>query len=418
MLNIVRKDIANTVEMLKKRIEEHDRSMARAQTDLHEACSKLRSQVDEMEQHIETKLEENYVMEKKRLDLILSEITTRADPDEEDVESLVGHLKKAKSAILVKQSYEIVSRVNFEITRLYDLSVNKELFIDDLVLRKPLPPTVIKVEAGRVHIALVGEEEEKVLSEKGFKETVEYRAAVRRLSGEGSWVKSTLVKDAKGMSFTLPLLVLGEEYQLRIRAKCNGKASEWSDPVKFLTRGFSECCAWKECPDYVSDERHYILSGDDLRVATKDEECGYSTIIGNIAIPVGKDVSWGVKIIRSEDGKGSSIYVGVAPFDINQNVDTNHWEFGWYYDCYKSVLCSGQPHNCWNTPYGPRKEDGSYVKTGDIIGVNMDASSGCLSFVLGGTNLGCAFSAIPRDRPLVPCVLVWCQGDTVELLPN
>ena len=121
-------------------------------------------------------------------------------------------------------------------------------------------------------------------------------------------------------------------------------------------------------------------------------------------------------IVRSEDGKCSSIYVGVAPFDINQNVDTNHWEFGWYYDCYKSALCSGQPHNCWNTPYWPRKEDGGYVKTGDIVNVTMNASNGSLSFALRGTDLGCAFSAIPRDRPLVPCVLLHFAGDSVELV--
>ena len=45
----------------------------------------------------------------------------------------------------------------------------------------------------------------------------------------------------------------------------------------------------------------------------------------------------------------------------------------------------------------------------------MDTAKGELSFVLNGVNLGVAYGGIPLDKPLVPCVLLECPGDSVEL---
>ena len=46
----------------------------------------------------------------------------------------------------------------------------------------------------------------------------------------------------------------------------------------------------------------------------------------------------------------------------------------------------------------------------------MDTAKGELSFIVNGVNLGIAFDGIPLDKPLVPCVLLYCQGDSVELI--
>ena len=46
----------------------------------------------------------------------------------------------------------------------------------------------------------------------------------------------------------------------------------------------------------------------------------------------------------------------------------------------------------------------------------MDTKKGELSFALNGVNLGIAFDEIPLDKPLVPCTLLWCEGDSVELI--
>ena len=45
----------------------------------------------------------------------------------------------------------------------------------------------------------------------------------------------------------------------------------------------------------------------------------------------------------------------------------------------------------------------------------MDTTKGELSFVVNGVNLGVAFEGIPLDKPLVPCVLLENEGDSVEL---
>ena len=46
----------------------------------------------------------------------------------------------------------------------------------------------------------------------------------------------------------------------------------------------------------------------------------------------------------------------------------------------------------------------------------MDTTKGELSFVLDGVNYGVAYEGIPLDKPLVPCVLLEEQGDSVELV--
>ena len=46
----------------------------------------------------------------------------------------------------------------------------------------------------------------------------------------------------------------------------------------------------------------------------------------------------------------------------------------------------------------------------------MDTAKGELSFVVSGVNLGVAFDEIPLDKPLVPCVTLFWQGDSVELI--
>ena len=106
----------------------------------------------------------------------------------------------------------------------------------------------------------------------------------------------------------------------------------------------------------------------------------------NTPIPQNKVTSWSIKILESKDNDGSGIYIGVAPFDIDQNEYDNHDKCGWYFHCYNSTLRSGPSRNSY-TIYGPRKRWGQHVHTGDSVGVVMDTTKGELSFVVGGVNL-------------------------------
>ena len=80
------------------------------------------------------------------------------------------------------------------------------------------------------------------------------------------------------------------------------------------------------------------------------------------------------------------------------------------------MLRSGPPHNYKGKAYGPRKGSGEYVHTGDSVGVVMDTAKGELSFVVNGVNLGVAYEGIPLDKPLVPCVVLRNENDSVELV--
>ena len=90
---------------------------------------------------------------------------------------------------------------------------------------------------------------------------------------------------------------------------------------------------WKECPDYVSEYRKYSVDEKNPRVTTKINDSGWCTIIGNTHLPHNKVTSWNIKILKSRNSNRNSIYIGIAPSDINQN-ESNYNKCGWYFNCY------------------------------------------------------------------------------------
>ena len=217
-------------------------------------------------------------------------------------------------------------------------------------------------------------------------------------------------------TFTKRGLLPDTEHTFKVRAVVGDSVSEWSDVVKGMTQKPSPYGGvWKECPDDVYEKMKYSVDKENPRIATKIYDDGYwCTIIGNTPLPLNNVTSWSIKILKSKDNDGYGIFIGVAPSDINQNMIG--YKCGWYFDCYWSILFSGPPHDYVDKEYGPRKENGQYVHTGDSVGVVMDTVKGELSFVLDRVNLGVAFEGIPLDKPLVPCVLFWYPGDSVELV--
>ena len=190
-----------------------------------------------------------------------------------------------------------------------------------------------------------------------------------------------------------------------------------SEPAKSPTPDIAEPCPWKQCPDDVVDGRKYSVDETNPSIATKTGSgCGndYTTIISDTPLPLNKVTSWTIKILESQKGySGKFMYIGVAPSSINQN-DDNYNKCGWYLYCFNSTLCSGPPHKYYNKSYGFRRGEGKYVRTEDSIGVTIDTKNGELSFTLNGINYGLAYSGIPLDKPLVPCVILGSKGDSIE----
>ena len=225
-------------------------------------------------------------------------------------------------------------------------------------------------------------------------------------------------------TFTKRGLLADTEHRFRVRTIKGNRAGEWSDVVVGRTQKESfETSRWKNCPNFVDaiyKAAKFFVDEDNPRVASRvnGEDCyRRCTITGNTSLPPNKVTSWNIKILESKRNTCQWIYVGVAPFDINQIDNDIFSKCGWYFYCYRSTLCSGPPHNYEDKKYGPRKgKDGEYVHTGDNIGVVMDTAKGKLSFIVNGVNLGVAFKGIPLDKPLVPCVVLGYSGDSVELV--
>ena len=215
-------------------------------------------------------------------------------------------------------------------------------------------------------------------------------------------------------AFTKKWLFADTEHTFSVRAVCGKATSDWSAVVKGRTICNSFDCVWKECPNLVGRSKKYSVGVKNPRIAAKIGYYEHCTVIGKTPLPLNKVTSWMIKVLNSEKNDGSYIFIGVAPSDIDQNGIDNSDKCGWYFNCYDSRLCSGPPQYYWNKKYGPRKEDGQYVHTGDSVGVVMDTAKGELSFVVNGVNLGVAYEGIPLDKPLVPCVLLYHGGDSVE----
>ena len=203
-------------------------------------------------------------------------------------------------------------------------------------------------------------------------------------------------------------------YCLKMKIVHQENNVQWCDEAELTTPEFKDLCTWKECPDNVDGSRKYSVDMKNPRIATFIGG-NYCTIIGNTPLPLNKVTSWNIKILKSRYNNGDNIFIGVAPTNINQNID-NYKKCGWYFDCYTSTLHSGPPHNYNGKEYGPRKGKGEYVHTRDSIGVVMDTTKGELSFVVNGVNLGLAYEGIPLDKPLIPCVLLYNQRDSIELV--
>ena len=228
----------------------------------------------------------------------------------------------------------------------------------------------------------------------------------------------------KDTKFTVIKLTPNSENSFWVRAGVEKTWSAWYGPVVAKTLeapDFTEHCTWRECPESVDPIRKYTLGVNNPRIATKVGAYGDSVILGNVPIPLGKVVSWKIKMLNLQNTNGRGAKIGVALFGMTQNSDAIHVSYGWYLDSCSSTLCSGHPHYYFANHYGPRKKDlreGRYVNTGDSVGVVMDTVKGEISFVVDGVNHGAAYEGVPLDLPLTPCVILQIKGDVVELITS
>ena len=412
-----KEECEKTIGALNERLEKHDENRRAVQETLHEVCDGLRRQVDEMEERINKKLGEEFTKEDSRLQKALDELRKSMasedgndDGEGEEREKLLKAIKDAESELLVTQRYELVKCDSSDkgFLTLYELKVEKQTSSGCVNLEKPTIISAKKDGRGEVLLEIAGG-----ASSNGVEGKIGYRALIcKKNERDGNEYDLSCMENGENLfSFKPEALKLDSTYDVKVKAVYQGKESEWSDRFELRTSGFSDC-VWKECHD-VEKGGKYSVDAKNPRIATKTGGGG-CTIIGNTPLPLNKVTSWSIKVLKSW-GNGYSIYIGVAPSDIDQDENDNRYKCGWYFYCWNSELWSGPPRKYWDKEYGPRKGNGEYVCTGDSVGVVMDTKKGKLSFVLNGVNLGVAFEGIPLDKPLVPCVLLYYEGDSVEL---
>ena len=173
---------------------------------------------------------------------------------------------------------------------------------------------------------------------------------------------------------------------------------------------------WKECPATVTDNNLRYKRPDDInpRIARKVDvnSSTYCSIIGDTPIAVGTESYWKVRMINANGGK---VFSGVAPADIDQTVKKNYKCCGWYFRWERGALYSGPPQNYHKNSYSGTQGTHSGSTVGHILDTT-DGTSGKLSFIVNNKDAGVAYEGIPLDKPLVPCVLLFWAGDTVELV--
>ena len=153
---------------------------------------------------------------------------------------------------------------------------------------------------------------------------------------------------------------------------------------------------------------NYSLNDNGL-IATKENGNDFNcTIIGEKPIPKNIKSSW--KIRLNKFGNTSydwTIIIGIGP--NNENNEKNFYNKCWSFVCDTSCLIKkGENIKYFN--YSGK------LKNGDIVGVFVDRQEGTLSFSVNNKNYGIAFSEIPKEEELYPIVIIFPQGNIVEIV--
>ena len=113
---------------------------------------------------------------------------------------------------------------------------------------------------------------------------------------------------------------------------------------------------------------------------------------------------WKIKILRT---KNYEINVGIAPIDIKFD-SLRPFQKGWFYYCCDSNLYSGPPHN-----FAPEKTHIN-SKSNEIVAI-MDMPKRTLKYIIDNKEIE-AYTDIPLDKPIAPCVTLYNTNDSIQIL--
>ena len=410
--------VESVVKLLEEHVERVQEMMRSAQGEVAEIYGKRRGDVMAFEERVNGELEPVFGEEDGRIQSVVKRLREKIGCGAaEEVEELAS---MARTVLVVTQRYGLAEPDAGRIFDKHSLRVRQEKSLRSLGLegRKPRNVGASFGKDGRVSFSfeLFSVQEEEVL--RGFK--VPVRAVFVAWERGCELTAKTFTKDytlGEGQGFCFDgVFTPCAAYSLKMRVENDGVLSGWSEVAEFAAPEFKARCGWSAGAGYTVS----CAGGDGEipRVATKAGGYGHRAITGNTTLPPTAAISWDVKILDVEDAGegGSDVYIGVAPWGVcGADGEYVHRRCGWYLGAFSTTLWSGPPHNYEGRAYGPRGLFRKTVHVGSSIRVAVNTGLGEVSFSVRGKSYGVAYSGVPLDRPLVPCVVLEARGDSVEI---
>ena len=200
------------------KLEECDEKRRAALETKREESEGKRKQIGELEDRINSELEDKFKEEDNRLQSALNSFLTEASSGNKEKASET--LQKAKAELLVLQRYDIKSTRNKEdFSEMLELTTEKEVVTEWLSLVRPEDIKIDRVSnKGRVSISFtfLTPEEERALAANGLGSAVAYKASLQKKKKDRNMEESGVSTHSERKKATTSLLCL---FSLKLRQR-------------------------------------------------------------------------------------------------------------------------------------------------------------------------------------------------------
>lgn len=416
---------------LEEKVNNHYKSKLAEVKRVEDLIRSLTEDLESGKKIINNNFEEEFKKEDDRLQRLLMEVT------EEEDENVIS---EKSEELKFRQIYRVLGKRETmwdNPERMCTLFVQTEIINFEEYKMEII--SVDKADGGRVHVtmgqlvnskSLKAFTKKKILTSKNFIvkfhlinvcDKEKYKAESEDPSNnnddnetDDNFIYTFMNEDG---TCTLDTKIMQSEvtYAIRSQVEYFDKKCKWSDWKEFKLGKFKDLFVWKTA-NVSSTENMYFVDNFNPKIVRNltDTE---TTIIGSTALPPESDINMNIIIRNAEMDDDNPIYLGVAPFDIDQNARSNYENCGWYLDCYHFSLVSGPPHNYMSPGLscGRTNKLGHYIKPGDKVSLLIDTGYGCICFMVDDKVVKNRFNGVPLDKPLVPCVIIGCKDDVIEV---
>lgn len=172
---------------------------------------------------------------------------------------------------------------------------------------------------------------------------------------------------------------------------------------------------WSDLPGKWAESllEEYVLAENNTQVSFSGS--GQVIAMGKAKIIGGGVYKWKYKIKNPINAGGGELCLGIAPEGFIATVDPDTCG-GYFFGCYFGRPRSSDSNDPGNKTW-PIRQSGSYVNSGEEIGIIVDMVKGQISFILKGKEYDNVFEKVPVGVTFVPAVISCSNKNSVRLLP-